>query len=247
MIEAEERLHNDPTSELWGEHRARYRFASQFADGARVLDVACGAGFGMQVLRHVGACAVGMDLDTSALIEARGIDASVPVVRADATRLPLPDRCIDLVTSFETLEHVSEAAMLVRELRRVLRPGGRLVLSTPNRAFGPPELHSGNPFHIREFTAVELRELLVECFDEVQLFGQWPSPHYRYVPFLLVRPAFEPEALIWKALNRLPFGIKQGVAKALGGRSFYPGEDDYVFVLDKTEGSHALIAVATPR
>jgi SAM-dependent methyltransferase len=247
VIEADERLHNDPTSELWGEHRARYRFASQFADGARVLDVACGAGFGMQMLRAAGGCVLGIDLDTSALSEARHVDPTSRLVRADAARLPLPDVCVDLVTSFETVEHVADAAALVRELQRVLRSGGRLVLSTPNRAFGPPELHTGNPFHVREFTAPELRDLLLHSFDDVRLYGQWPSLHYRYVPFLLVRPAFEPEALIWKALNRLPFRIKDRIARLLGGRSFYPGEDDYVFVPDKTDGSHALIAVATSR
>ena len=50
-VEVEERLGNDPTSELWGEHRSRYRFAAQFVTGKRVLDVACGSGFGLGMLR----------------------------------------------------------------------------------------------------------------------------------------------------------------------------------------------------
>jgi SAM-dependent methyltransferase len=244
MIEADERLHNDPTSELWGEHRARYRFASQFASGARVLDVACGSGFGMQMLRGSGACVLGVDLDASALVEARRFAPPSRLVRADATRLALPDRCVDLVTSFETLEHVPDAAKLVRELRRVLRPGGRLVLSTPNRDFGPPELHTGNPFHVREFTASELRELISDHFDQCRMFGQWPSQSYRYVPFLMLNRTIEPRELTWKLLNRLPFHIKDRLARALSGRPFYPGEDDYVFVLDRTDGAHALLVIA---
>jgi SAM-dependent methyltransferase len=133
---------------------------------------------------------------------------------------------------------------MVKELHRVLRPGGRLVLSTPNRAFGPPERHTGNPFHIREFTADELRDLLCTYFDAVQLYGQRPSANYRYVPFLMIEPRFEPAALAWKLMTRLPYGAKNGLALALSGRPFYPAEVDYSFDLDKCEGVHALVAVA---
>ena len=61
----EERLANDPTSELWGEHRSRYRFAAQFAAGQRILDVASGAGFGLQMLRQANGCPIGLDYDTT--------------------------------------------------------------------------------------------------------------------------------------------------------------------------------------
>jgi SAM-dependent methyltransferase len=277
---AEERLANDPESELWGEHRSRYRFAIQgsgvrdqgsgaadgqfpsgrraaglvadglFADGQRaldgliVLDVACGAGFGLQMLRQAGACPIGVDYDASALSEVRDRQAGARLLRGDATRLPLQDASIDLVVSFETLEHVPDAAALVAEIRRVLKPGGRLVLSTPNRRFGPPERHTGNPFHVREFTADELRDLLRESFEQVQLYGQRPTAAYRYVPFLMLEPHSEPSALAWKLLVRLPFGVKNRLALALSGRPVYPGEEDYRFVADACEGAHALVAVA---
>ena len=245
MIEAEERLRNDPSSELWGEHRARYRFAAQFATRQRVLDVACGSGFGLQMLGEAGGVPVGVDLDADALVSARLLDRRARIARADATRLPLGDRSLDLVTSFETIEHVADASGLVRELRRVLRRGGRLILSTPNRAFGPRERHTGNPFHVREFTAAELRQLLLEFFGYVRLYGQWPSSIYRYVPFLMIQPAREPRALLWKAQNRLPYQVKDRIARVVSRASFYPGEDDYLFLLDRTDGAHALIAVAS--
>ena len=257
---AEERLRNDPTSELWGEHRARYRFAIQSvltaprpdvlaASGVcwpspRVLDVACGSGFGLQMLESANVWPIGVDLDATALAEARVLNPSARWARSDATCLAFPHASFDLVTSFETIEHVPDAAALVRELRRVLKPDGRLVLSTPNRAFGPPALHTGNPFHIREFTSQQLRELLAECFSIINMFGQWPTREYRYVPFRIVEPDNAPAAVLWKLLNRLPFVLKNRLAHLLTGSGFYPGEADYVFVPNQTDGAHSLVAVA---
>jgi SAM-dependent methyltransferase len=241
---AQEHLGNEPSSELWGEHRARYRFAAQFAPDKRVLDVACGAGFGLTMLRAAGACAVGMDLDADALREARSL-AGPCLARTDATNLPLAAHSMDVVTSFETLEHVADAAGLIHEVRRVLGPGGVLVLSTPNRAFGPPELHTGNPFHIREFTAGELHDLLAECFASVRIYGQWPAPSYRFVPFRMVDPDWSPGAVTWKVLNRLPFGIKNTLAQKLSGRPWYPAETHYRFEEGRADGAHALLAVDT--
>jgi SAM-dependent methyltransferase len=243
-VSAEERLGIDPTSELWGEHRSRYRFAAQFVAGQRVLDVACGSGFGLQMLAAVGAWPLGVDYDVDALGEIHTRQPFARLLHADAMRLPLRTASIDEIVSFETLEHVPSAAAMLDELRRVLRPGGRLVLSTPNREFGPPERHTGNRFHVREFSADELRALLAERFSTVRLFGQRPSADYRYVPFLMVDRHNEPRALIWKALLRLPFGMRNAMAMAISGRPFYPGDADYRFEADTTEGAHALVAVA---
>src|SRR4051812_21353563 len=139
----------------------------------RVLDLASGAGFGLQMLRGVGSRVVGLDYDPLALGEVRRLEPASSLVRGDATRLPLGDESVDAVVSFETLEHVPDAEVMVGEIRRVLAPGGYLVLSTPNRAFGPPERHA-NPFHIKEFTADELRALLERYFAQVALYGQRP-------------------------------------------------------------------------
>jgi SAM-dependent methyltransferase len=239
---AAEHLRNDPHSELWGEHRGRYRFAARLLrPGTRVLDVACGAGFGLQMLVEAGACPLGVDLQPAALADARQAAPRARLVRADGLRLPLPDHAVDLVVSFETIEHVPDAAALLAELRRVLQPGGCLILSTPNREFRG---HTDNPFHVREFTGPELRDLLLSCFGEVELYGQSVSRHYRYVPFLLIERSWHPSELAWKLLNRLPFEVKDSVARRLTGRPFYPGEADYVFEPDAWATAHALLAVA---
>ena len=244
MSAAEERLANDPSSELWGEHRSRYRFAAHFVAGQTVLDVACGSGFGLEMLSAAGARPIGIDYASETLVSIHVDRPDANLIHADATRLPLATASIDQVVSFETIEHVPDAAALINELRRVLKPGGHLVLSTPNRAFGPLERHTANRFHVREFTADELRSLLCECFSSVRLYGQRPAAMYRYVPYLMVESRLEPAALAWKALLRLPFGLRNAMALTLSGRPFYPGETDYCFDLEATEGTHALLAVA---
>lgn len=246
-LPAEERLANDPTSELWGEHRARYGFAISRLAGQRglVLDVACGAGFGLGMLRDAGISAHGFDFDPSALASTRGVYWHAPVVRANATCLPLPGSCAEAVVSFETIEHVQDAEALVVEFARVLAPGGHLILSTPNRLFGPAELHAGNPFHVREFSGEELLDLLRLYFNRVTILGQRVDPHFRFVPFLMVDRQTSPAALVWKVYNRLPFQVKERLARVWSGRSFYPGEADYQFTPNAWVGAHALLAVAT--
>jgi hypothetical protein len=68
---------------------------------------------------------------------------------------------------------------------------------------------------------------------------------YRYVPFLMVDSHTEPSALAWKVLVRLPYQMKNRLALAISGRPFYPGEADYCFELDATDGAHALVAIAS--
>jgi ubiquinone/menaquinone biosynthesis C-methylase UbiE len=226
---------------LWGEHRSRYRFAAGFIKtGDLVLDVACGAGFGLRMLENAGARVIGLDYNAATLQTI----PSTRLVRGDATRLPITSGAIDHVTSMETIEHVSDAKALVAEARRVLKPGGYFILSTPNRAFGPPQRHTANPYHVREFTANELRQLVCEHFRSVELFGQRPSPDYRFVPYLLYRPDYTPRALLWKLMLRLPYRMRDVLSRAVSGRPFYPGEADYHFHPEETEGVHALVVVA---
>lgn len=99
--------------------------------GALLVDVGCGAGLLAPHLVGKGYRHVGVDLVTSALEQAAA--HGVVPVRGDATRLPLPDGCADVVSAGELLEHVSDLRGAIAEVCRVLRPGGLLVLDTLNR------------------------------------------------------------------------------------------------------------------
>ena len=156
------------------EHIERYRFAASYARGKRVLDVACGEGYGAAALARAGASqVVGVDISEETCAHARakyGIDAR----RGSAEELPLADRSFNLVVSFETLEHLREPARFLSECARVLVPDGLLIVSTPNRPVYRQDVD--NPFHHREYDRQEFLELLSERFDpaSIELRSQCP-------------------------------------------------------------------------
>jgi SAM-dependent methyltransferase len=155
------------------EHVARYRFAKDFVRGKRTLDIACGEGYGAAALAKAGASSVvGVDISPDVCEQARrkyGLDARP----GDAHAIPLPDRSLDLIVSFETIEHVDRPAEFVRECARMLVPDGTLIVSTPNR-----DIYGGkgecNPFHRIEFDEGEFVDLLRSRFQTVRLYTQFP-------------------------------------------------------------------------
>ena len=160
-------------SATFWEHIYRYRFAAEFVRDKRVLDIACGEGYGTAALLRAGAASVvGIDVSSRACAHARrkyGVDARVGDVRA----IPLPNRSIDIVVSYETLEHVTEPALFLNECLRVLAPMGRLIMSTPNRdVFQEAGRH--NDFHCSELNPEEFMALLAPCFERVELYSQCP-------------------------------------------------------------------------
>jgi SAM-dependent methyltransferase len=150
------------------EHLARYRLATRLARGRRVLDAACGEGYGTAMLAAAGAsAAVGVDIDPATVRHAaagHGIDARV----ADVAALPFDDGSFDLVVSFETIEHVLEPHNVLDELRRVLAPGGLLLISTPNAR----EYKVENEFHVRELDPDEFVAALQARFAAVRVLYQ---------------------------------------------------------------------------
>ncbi|MEJ7789089.1 MAG: class I SAM-dependent methyltransferase [Thermoleophilaceae bacterium] len=150
------------------EHLARYLLAAQLAPGRRVLDVACGEGYGTSLLHESGAAdAVGVDVDEPTIVAARE-RYSCDFRCADIAALPFDDDSFDLVVSFETIEHVSDAEGALSELARVLAPGGLLIVSTPNTE----EYLVENEFHVREFSHEEFSALLRDRFASVRLLYQ---------------------------------------------------------------------------
>jgi SAM-dependent methyltransferase len=151
-----------------GDHVARYRWAAAGLQGARVLDVGCGYGFGALLLR--GACReyVGVDIDGPAVDWARRVVApQVPNASfLQASQLP-SDGTFGAVTCFEVLEHVDDAARLLTALQAAAAPGARIFLSTPNGSLsrGHPEWFM-SPFHVVEYTAEQLEAVLRAHFPD---------------------------------------------------------------------------------
>jgi SAM-dependent methyltransferase len=166
----------DPGLMAW--HRARYEFALPLVENRRVLDVGCGEGYGAALLAERAAAVVGVDYSPVAVEHAASTykRPNLTFHVADATALPHELTGFDVVTCFEVIEHITKASELVHDLRRRLRPGGILVLSTPNRLVDRPyERVSGrdpNEYHVNLLAPAELRELVDPHFGRVVLYGQ---------------------------------------------------------------------------
>lgn len=164
--------------EIWMEHWHRYHFAARWAAGRAVLDVACGEGYGSALLATRAARVVGIDVSQPAVDHARrayaGI-ANLEFVRASCARLPLADASVDLAVSFETLEHLEPQPEFLAELARVLKPGGILVLSCPNKVEYTDKRGYTNEFHVRELYRDELEALVGERFPHGRWYGQRPA------------------------------------------------------------------------
>ena len=152
------------------EHHARYRWAALLAPGRRVLDAGSGTGFGTEILARAGAGrADGFDVNLEVVEHAReraGDAADFAV--GDLNRIPYGDDAFDLVTCFEAIEHVEDPFRALSELRRVLAPGGVLLVSTPNRGV----YDENNPHHLHELSSEEFERAVRERFAYVRILRQ---------------------------------------------------------------------------
>jgi ubiquinone/menaquinone biosynthesis C-methylase UbiE len=170
-----ERFTPECVREIWYEHWHRYAFARAVAGGKRVLDAACGEGYGSALLAEGAAEVVGVDIDAASIEHARtryGSKQNLRFEHADATKLPFPDRSFDLIVSFETLEHLADQEGLLAGFARVLADDGVLIISSPDKLTYSDLAGFRNEFHVRELYRDELLDLLRTHFPQVALFGQ---------------------------------------------------------------------------
>jgi 2-polyprenyl-3-methyl-5-hydroxy-6-metoxy-1,4-benzoquinol methylase len=153
------------------EHFHRFALACELTVECDVLDLGCGEGYGSRALADRARSVLGVDSAEEAVHHA-SCRYRAPRLRfavGSCDRIPADDASFDWVICFETIEHHDRHHEMLVEIRRVLRPDGHLLLSTPNAASSTGE---ANPFHLRELDRHALRELVAEHFDHIQLLAQ---------------------------------------------------------------------------
>ncbi|HXU55223.1 MAG TPA: methyltransferase domain-containing protein [Casimicrobiaceae bacterium] len=162
--------------EIAYEHWHRYAFARRYVEHRRVLDAACGEGYGTALLGAKAAEAVGVDIDTGSIQHAQSAygSATIRFVEGSCTALPFADASFDIVVSFETIEHLDAADQppMLAEFARVLKPAGLLIISSPNKRLYSDARDYANEFHRHELYRDGLSALLAKAFPAQRWFHQ---------------------------------------------------------------------------
>ena len=165
----------DAKGEMWYEHWHRYHYVLPLVTGKNILDVACGEGYGSALMSRRAAQVCGVDVSAEAVAHGRGAyadRANLELIEASCTRLPFEAASFDAVVSFETIEHIHEQAAFLDEVKRVLKPDGVLILSSPNKAEYSDKRGASNAFHVKELYRPELEALLAPRFAHTRWLSQ---------------------------------------------------------------------------
>lgn len=159
-------------------HEVAYLRCADLCAGQEVLEAGCGEGYGADLIASVARRVIAVDYDAAAVAHVRSRYPRVQVLAANLAAVPIPDASVDVVVNFQVIEHLWDQPQFVTECLRLLRPGGRLLMSTPNRiTFTPDSDTPVNPFHTRELNATELRELLEDAGFQIEgMYGVFHGP-----------------------------------------------------------------------
>lgn len=186
----DERLVDFPLidSQIENEHRHRYEAAANFVVGKRVLDAACGSGYGSEILATNAKSVVGIDYSSEVIAYCKSSSKApnLDFLQMSVITLDFPDNSFDVVVSFETYEHLTaiNQVRFLQEIKRVLTPDGVLIISSPNRGIWNQLIGGNNKYHLNELTVKELEDTLKKYFLQVNIYYQ------NYVPVSIISAGF---------------------------------------------------------
>ena len=172
-LTGERTLPDVPAENYWfRRHLAVYEWVAERCQGRDVVDMACGEGYGVEVLARRARRVTGVDANPEAHEHAR-LKYTRPGIRFEREPVESWSQPCDAVVFLQTIEHVADPAGILRHFREMLRPGGVVYVSTPNvLTLAPPGAEkSDNPWHLKEYRADEFRELCESVFGHVELLG----------------------------------------------------------------------------
>lgn len=156
------------------EHLHRYAIVSNYIKDKVVLDIACGEGYGSNIMSKKAYFVYGVDIDNKAVQDAKlkYKKENLEFIVGSASQIPIDDNSIDIVVSFETIEHHDEHQEMMNEIKRVLKPKGLLIISTPDKLYYSDQRNFNNQFHIKELYKQEFTDLISKNFSKIQLLTQ---------------------------------------------------------------------------
>ena len=186
-LTGERTLPDVPEENYWfRRHLAVYEWIAARVAGRRVVDMACGEGYGSHVLAATAASVTGVDANPEAHEHAR-LRYVLPNLRYERDLVESFAEPCDAVVFLQTIEHVQDAGAIIEHFKSMLEPGGAVYVSTPNLlTLAPPGAEkSDNPWHVREYRATEFRALCEAHFARVELLGLFHARKLRVHEFAL--------------------------------------------------------------
>jgi ubiquinone/menaquinone biosynthesis C-methylase UbiE len=203
--------------EFGTEHQQRYEFFHKYYHGKKVLDAACGSGYGSYHISNSGAAAVlGIDISNESVEAAKKKyrNPNLQYRQSDCSDLRVLNEKFDLIISLETLEHLTDPASFIKSAADTLNPGGYFICSTPNkmRLSGAGYI---NQYHLKELDYEDFYKAMADNFSVEECFHQTETlPYMRYMELKYLIGTQE-NRLVWYFFQRIENGIRKMI-----GRSF---------------------------
>lgn len=239
-------FYDDDQAAFFGDHAARYEFASHYVRGKRVVDAACGSGYGSARLKQAEALAcIGIDINAESVDRNRRLygPQGIEFIHADCETHDLAKYSPDVVVSFETIEHIKNPSHFLDRVRTGLGEDGLFIVSCPN-----DEKLGENPFHLHSWDYFSFKSMLEEHFREVVVLGQVETPsarvHYEFGRYLDDRVGVlwnQPWTRAWRAL-RIVLG-RSPVTPRPKWAGFVPGPSDWWFVPEVEDQAKMLLGI----
>ncbi len=169
-----ERLETYIYNENTIKHLHRYAIASSYIEKKIVLDIACGEGYGSNHMSNYAEFVYGVDIDFETITNAKKkySKSNLTFLEGSTSKIPIENNSVDVVVSYETIEHHNEHEQMLEEIKRVLKPNGLLIISTPDKYYYSDLRNYNNPFHIKELYKDEFIALTNKYFKHSQLLSQ---------------------------------------------------------------------------
>jgi len=169
-----ERFTPETSGPILVEHLHRYSVVRKLCHEKAVLDIACGEGYGSNLMASVAASVIGVDISDEAVKHAseRYRQPNLEFRQGDCASIPVDDSSVDIVVSFETIEHHEQHQEMMSEIKRVLKPNGLLVISSPDKYEHSVVPGYESEFHVKELFRQEFTDLVAAYFSNQEVYGQ---------------------------------------------------------------------------